>query len=72
MRRSTRRSQEKHTSPDRFECTHAHGGRICHLYLKECDRKCKHSGSCSHCINYFIPMSQKLCRGCAGLERRNP
>lgn len=62
------RSREK-LLQNNFQCSHSHGSRYCHKHMKECDLQCIESGTCSHCVNYHIPMTQKPCRGCIGLER---
>ena len=62
MKQSTRKSQERSTRQkprqNNFQCTHAHGSRYCHKHMKECDLDCKESGTCAHCTNYHIPMTQ--------------
>lgn len=65
----SRTKKKQREQQNNFVCSHSHGSRYCHKYMKECDLQCKESGTCSHCINYHIPMTQKPCRGCSGLER---
>ena len=50
-------------------CTHAHGSRYCHKHMKECDLDCKESGTCAHCTNYHIPMTQYPCKRCEKLNQ---
>lgn len=49
--------------------THAHGSRYCHKHMKECDLDCKESGTCAHCTNYHIPMTQYPCKRCEKLNQ---
>lgn len=47
----------------------AHGSRYCHKHMKECDLDCKESGTCAHCTNYHIPMTQYPCKRCEKLNQ---
>lgn len=74
MKQSTRKSQARSTRQkprqNNFQCTHAHGSRYCHKHMKECDLDCKESGTCAHCTNYHIPMTQYPCKRCEKLRIR--
>ena len=73
MKQSTRKSQARSTRQkprqNNFQCTHAHGSRYCHKHMKECDLDCKESGTCAHCTNYHIPMTQYPCKRCEKLNQ---
>lgn len=68
-RKSQARSTRQKPRQNNFQCTHAHGSRYCHKHMKECDLDCKESGTCAHCTNYHIPMTQYPCKRCEKLNQ---